>query len=375
MTNQELAAIFDRIASLLEIKGELIFKIRAYQRAAESLRGLAEDASDLDQRGELEKVPGIGKAILEKIRELELTGSLEFLEKLEAEMPPTLLAMLRITGLGPKKVALLWKEAGILTLSDLETAAKDGRIRGLPGMGAKSEESILSGIEALKSRGNRMNLELARETGLKWLEWLREQPGVKNAGLAGSLRRWKETIGDLDLVAASDAPADIMSAFTNHPAVRRVLGVGANKSSVELRDGTAIQLWVQPPASFGPLWIYATGSKDHNVRLRELAQKQKLSLSERGLLREDGSLQRAATEDEVYRTLGLDWIPPQLREDRGEVDAAAAHKLPRLIEQSDIRMDLHTHQAWRKWPLRPSHAGIPCWGSPTIRHISASPTA
>lgn len=346
MTNQELADVFDRIASLLEIKGEIVFKIRAYQRAAESLRGMAEDAADLDERGELDEVPGIGKAILEKIRELNQTGKLEFLTKLEEEIPPSLLELLRIPGLGPKKAAMLWKEANILTLQDLETAAKAGLIRGLPGMGAKSEDSILRGLSDLATREVRMSLSKAWELGQIWLAWVQAQPGVSQAGLGGSLRRWKETIGDLDLVAAADDPAGLMEAFTTHQQVSRILGQGENKSSVELKDSTRIQLWAQPPASFGALWLYATGSKDHNVRLREQFQKRKLSLSERGLTDSSGNLQRSASEEEIYAALEMDWIPPELREDKGEIDAAAAHKLPQLIELDDVRMDLHAHTTW-----------------------------
>lgn len=346
MTNQQLAEIFDRVSSLLEIKGEVVFKIRAYQRAAESLRGLAEDATVLDARGELTSVPGIGKAIAEKISELLSTGKLGFLLRLEEEVPPSLLEMLRVPGVGPKKVALFWKECGLLTLADLEKAACEGRLRSLPGLGEKSETSILAGIASLAQRANRMTLAKAYPLGLRWLDWLRQQPGVERAEAAGSLRRWKETIGDLDFVVACSQPTALMAAFCSHPEVQRVLGQGENKSSVELQDGTRIQLWAQPADCFGALWIYATGSKDHNVRIRELAQRKNLSLSERGLLDGSGSLLKYPQEEQVYAALGLDWVPPELREDRGEIDLALARKLPALITVEDIRMELHCHSTW-----------------------------
>lgn len=346
MTNQQIADVFDRIANLMEIKGEVVFKIRAYQRAAESLRGLPEDVSALAARGELTSVPGIGKAIADKITELLAGGRLEFLERLEEEVPSSLLEMLRVPGVGPKKVTLFWKEAGLLNLADLETAARSGKLRGLPGLGEKSETAILAGIASLAQRSNRMTLGKAYTIGQRWLTWLRTQPGVQRAETAGSLRRMKETVGDLDLVTATLEPSVLMAAFTSHPEVQRILGHGENKSSVELQDGTRIQLWAQPPECFGALWMYATGSKEHNVRIRELAQRKSLSLSERGLLDEQGSLIRYPNEEEVYAVLGLDWVPPELREDRGEVDAATARSLPRLITTADIRMELHSHSTW-----------------------------
>lgn len=346
MNNQQLADVFDRIANLMKINDELVFKVRAYERAAEALRALGEEASVIAARGELTDVPGIGKAIAEKIDELLSTGKLAFLQRLEQQVPPSLLELLAVPGVGPKKVALFWKELNVLTLADLQAAANAGNLRSLPGMGEKSETSILAGLASLSQRTGRMTLGRAYEAGQRWLEWLRAQPGVERAEPAGSLRRWKETVGDLDFVVAHRAPAPIMQAFTTHPEVARVLGQGENKSSVELNDGTRIQLWAQPPESFGPLWMYATGSKDHNVRVRELAQRKNLSLSERGLLDEAGALMRSPEEEAVYAALGLDWIPPELREDRGEIEAAARHALPNLVTLDDIRMELHSHTTW-----------------------------
>jgi DNA polymerase (family 10) len=365
-TNTDLAAVFDRIANLLEIKGEVVFKIRAYSRAAESLRALGEDIRTVAAEGRLEQVPAVGKAIAEKIEELLETGRLAFLERLEEEVPPGLLELLEVPDLGPRKAALFWKELGITDLAGLEAAAREGRLSGLPGMGKKSEERIIAGLQALSRRTDRMTLGLARDHANRWLDWLRSQPGVAQAEMAGSLRRWKETIGDLDLVAAvttpipretagqestdtgreAGEPLPLIAAFTGHQDVRRVLGQGDVKASVELRDGVRIQLWVASPERFGSLLAYATGSKGHNVRMRELALKQKLSLSDRGMEQDDGSLLTFADEEGLYHRLGLEWVPPELREDRGEIEAARQKRLPRLVRIEDIRAELHSHSTW-----------------------------
>jgi DNA polymerase (family 10) len=243
-------------------------------------------------------------------------------------------------------VALFWKQANITTLADLESAARAGTLRALPGMGEKSEARILEGLEALKRRTTRRLLGNVRPVALRWLEWLRAQPGVLQAEAAGSLRRWRATIGDLDLVAACCDPAPVMAAFATHPDVQRILGQGENKSSVELKDGLTMQLWIQPPERFGTLLQFVSGSKDHNVRLRELAQKKGLSLSERAITAADGSESLYASEEAVYAALGLPWIPPELREDRGEIQAALNNMLPKLVTGADIQSDLHSHTTW-----------------------------
>jgi DNA polymerase (family 10) len=346
VTNQELAEIFERIASLLEIKGEVIFKIRAYQRAAESLRNLAEEAQTLAAEKRLTDVPGIGKAISEKIDEIINTGKLGFLEKLEAEIPVSLLELLQVPDVGPKKVALFWQQAGVTNLAELKAAAQAGKLRNLPGMGEKSETRILAGLEAFSQRSDRMTLGKAWRKAEEWLDWLRQQPETQRAEAGGSLRRMRDTVGDLDIVIASENPVALMERFTQHPEVKRVRGEGENKSSVELKDGLNIQIWIQSPARFGSLWQYATGSKLHNVRVRELAQKKKLSLSERGMQDDKGNLLEYATEEQVYAQLGLAWIPPELREDREEVEAALKGRLPQLIQVSDLKSNLHTHTTW-----------------------------
>lgn len=283
MDNHKLADTFDLIAGLLEIKGEVIYKILAYRKAADSLRSLGEDVNTYHREGRLTDIPGVGKAIAEKIDELLSTGHLGFLDRLEEEVPPSLVELLEVPDLGPKKTALFWKQAGVTDLASLEAAAREGRLRNLPGVGEKSEQRILAGIEAVARRSHRMTQDVAWDNANRWLEWLRGQPGVEAAEAAGSLRRWKATIGDIDLVAASNNPEKVMEAFTHHEDVRNVLGGGINKSSVELKSGINIQLWIQPRDVFGSLLQFVTGSKDHNVRTRELAQKRGLSLSEHGL--------------------------------------------------------------------------------------------
>ena len=346
LTNQELAEKFDQIADLLEIKGEVIYKTLAYRKAADSLRAFPEEASTLFDQNRLTDIPGVGKAISEKISELLTTGELGFLKKLEEEVPASLTQLLKVPDVGPRKVALFWKQAGVTNLAELEDAARTGKLGDLPGMGEKSVGRILEGIEALKRRPTRRLLGNIRPVALRLLDWLRAQPGVEQAETAGSLRRWRATIGDVDLVAASRSPLELMDAFTSRPDVLRVLGHGENKASVELRDGMNIQLWVQPPEKFGTLLQFVTGSKDHNVRLRELAQKKKLSLSEQAITDGNGNEKLYATEEEAYAALGLPWIPPELREDRGEIQAALAGRLPALIEMRHIRADLHTHTTW-----------------------------
>lgn len=345
-SNYELAEIFDRIANLLEIKGEVIYKTLAYRRAAESLRALPDDISSLQAEGRLQEVPGVGKAIAEKIDELLTSGRLGFLERLEQEVPPTLVELLQVPGVGPKKVNLFWKWAGITTLAELENAARQASLRKVPGIGEKSEARILAGIEALSRRSQRMLLVDARLIARRWLQFLRSIPGTEQVETAGSLRRWRQTIGDIDLVAATSDPQALMQAFTGSAEVLRVLGQGENKSSVELHNGVKLQLWAQPPDHFGSLYQFVTGSKDHNVRLRELAQRKGLSLSERGLMNGNGELRSYASEEQLYEELEMDWIPPELREDRGEIRAARERRLPKLVAADDLRAELHSHSTW-----------------------------
>ena len=346
LSNQQLADTFTLIADLLDIKGENIYKVLAYRKAADALLNLGRDANEIYQAGKLAEVPGLGKAISEKIAELLTTGKLDFLERLKNEVPVSLVELLKVPSLGPKKAALFWKELGITTLADLEPAARLGKLRNLPGMGEKSEAIIIAGLEALARRSGRTPLGRAWPAAQELLTYLRLIPGVIAVETAGSLRRMRATIGDLDIIAAASDPKPVMEAFTHHPDVLQVVSQGEVKSSVEFNNKLRAQLWVQPPERFGTGLQYATGSKDHNVRLREVALDRGLSLSEKSFLTKDGSEILCATEQEVYATLGMPWIPPELREDHGEVQAALAGKLPHLIERSDLRAELHTHSTW-----------------------------
>ncbi len=347
MDNRQLAETFTLIADLSEIKGEVIYKTLAYRKAAENLAGLSRDVNEYWNEGKLREIPGVGEAIASKIDELLRTGKLEFLEKLKKEVPPGLAEWLKVPSLGPKKAGMIWKALKITTLPELEQAARDGKLRDLPGMGAKSEAAILAGLESLSRRSGRIPLGRAWPLAQDITAQLKKVKGVVAAEPAGSLRRMRSTIGDIDILVAARDSAPVMEAFTKLPGVIRVLGKGETKSSIEFGDGTRAQVWVHPPERFGTALQYATGSKDHNVRLRELALDKGLSLSEHALARTKGKGEiLCATEDEVYKALGLPWIPPELREDRGEVQAAKAGKLPTLIEVKDIKSDLQVHSNW-----------------------------
>lgn len=346
LTTRQVIDNFNRIADLLEIKGDVIYKILAYRKAVDNLENLGRDVEDIWREDKLTEIPGVGKAIAEKIDEMLSTGRLEFLEQLEQEVPPGLIEVLQIPDVGPKKAAMFWKQAGITNISELKAAAETGSLRSLPGMGEKSEARVLAGIQAVARRTDRIPLGKAWILAQELLAYLRSVPGVKTVEIAGSLRRMRATVGDLDLLAAAAESGPVMGAFTSHPDVIHVLSQGETKASVEFSHNLRAQLWVHPPERFGSALQYATGSKDHNVRLRELALKQGLSLSDQSFLKSDGSEILCATEDEVYTTLGLPRIPPELREDRGEVQAAREGRLPRLITAGDIRAELHAHTTW-----------------------------
>lgn len=352
MNNKQLADTFTLIADLLEIRGEIIFKTIAYRKAAESLIGLSRDASEYSKEGTLLEIPGVGKAIAEKIDELLSTGKLEFLEKLKKEVHPDLATWMKVPSLGPKKIAMISKELKITSLADLEKAAKAGKLRNLPGMGAKSETAILEGLASLSRRTGRISVGKALPLANEIINALKKVKGVVDAQPAGSLRRMRSTVGDIDILVASKDSKSVMDVFTTLPRVSRVLGKGETKSSIEFSDGVRAQVWVHAPEKFGTALQYATGSKDHNVQLRQLALDKGLSLSEHSFLNvknkkdpSTGSGQEfyCATEEEVYKTLGLQWIPPELREGRDEIQLAKTNQLPKLIEVKDIKSNLHMH--------------------------------
>jgi DNA polymerase (family 10) len=347
MTNRELADIFQRIGDMLDILGENRFKVLAYRRAAENILNLGQDIRAYWQAGTLQEIPGIGQAIAEKIDELLTTGRLEFYERLEDQVPAGVVSLLDIPDVGPKTAKLLWEELGLQSVAEVEAAARAGQIRTLKGMGAKSEAKILAGIELLNRRSDRIPLGTAWPVAVDLLEGLKAHcDEVLDATVAGSLRRMRATIGDIDLLAASASPAAVMRAFSGHPRVAEVMLSGPTKTTVRLQNGLQVDLRVLDPQHWGAALQYFTGSQAHNVRVREIAQKQGLSLSEYGFKRQDGGEILCSTEEEVYATLGLPWVPPELREDRGEIQAALAGDLPRLVEWGDVRGDLHAHTDW-----------------------------
>jgi DNA polymerase (family 10) len=349
MTNQELAEVFALVGDLLEIKGEIVYKTLAYRKAAESLAVLGRDVNDIWKEGgqkALLEIPGVGKAIAEKIDELLKTGKLEYLEKVKKEVPAELATLLQIPDLGPKKVGMFYRELGITTIDQLKEAAEKGKLRDLPKMGEKSEAKILAGIESLGRRSGRLPLGSVLPFAEELLATVRKIPGVKAAELAGSLRRMRHTVGDIDILVAAKKPETVIAAFTAAPGVARVTGQGTVKAGVEFHNGMRAQIWVHQPERFGTALQYATGSKEHNVRLREMALDKSLSLSDQSFLREDGTEILYATEAEVYHELGMPWIPPEIREDTGEIQAALQGNLPKLIETKNIRAELHCHTTW-----------------------------
>ncbi len=346
MNNRQVADIFAEMADILDIQGENYHRVRAYQRAAENVAALGRPLEEVWRAGELEEIPGIGETLSAKIDELMRTGRLEAYERLKREVPEGVVAMLQVTGVGPRSAAQFWKELGITTVEDLEQAARVGRLRELHGFGAKSEQNVIDGIEALKRRTGRVRLGEAWPLAEELLAALREAPGVEQAASAGSLRRRRETVGDLDLLVASDDPEPVMARFRELPQVEEVMLSGPTKTSIRTHEGFQVDLRVLEPARWGTALQYFTGSQAHNIRLRGLALEQGLSLSEYALKREDGSEILCATEAEVYETLGLPPIPPELREDRGEIEAALEGRLPDLITIDDLRGDLQFHTTW-----------------------------
>ncbi len=347
MTNREIAEVFASIGDIMDILGENRFKVLAYRRAAENITNLGQDLRSFWRAGTLQEIPGIGAAIAEKIDELLTTGHLEFYERLQEQVPAGVVSLLQIPDVGPKTAKLLWEELGVQSVAELEAAARAGRLRELRGLGARSEAKILAGIEVLNRRSDRISLGTAWPVAVELLEGLRTTcPQVEEVAVAGSLRRMRATIGDVDLLAASQAPAAVMRAYAALPLVAEVVLSGPTKTSVRLHNGLQADLRVLEPERWGTALQYFSGSQAHNVRLRELALKKGLSLSEYSFKREDGSEILCRDEAQVYAELGLPWIPPELREDQGEIQAAQAGALPDLIEREAIRGDLHVHTDW-----------------------------
>jgi DNA polymerase (family 10) len=343
--NQELARQFTRIADALELKGETGFRVLAYRKAARALADLAADIENVEAEGKVQEIPGIGEGIARKVHEYLTTGRMKKYDEVVASLPPGLFAMLEIQGVGPKTVKQLYEKLGVKTPAELKQAIESGRFAQLPGQGDKKGASILHSIRTEEIIGERMYLDEAFELADAVIEHVKRCPRVRQLACAGSLRRGKETIGDIDILATGSPADEIIRHFTTHPRVKNVLAAGGTKASVLLESrGKArqVDLRVLADSEYGAALQYFTGSKDHNVALRALAQQQELKLSEYGLFRGEKRV-AGKSEPEVYSRLGLPYIEPELRENRGEIEAAAAGSLPALLSPEDIKSDLHIH--------------------------------
>ncbi len=347
MKNFEVAKVLREIGVFLDMD-DVPFKPRAYEKAAKSIEALEDDVEVIYGRGGVEaltEIPGIGESIAKKIEELITTGKLHYYEELKKKVPVDLESLYGIQGLGPKKIKLLWQKLGVRNIDDLEKAVVEGKLRGVEGFQEKTAQNILKGIAFARQSKGRYILGLALPIIRDIENRLRSLPGVKSVAVAGSVRRMKETIGDADFLVTSEEPTAVMDYFVSMPEVVDVIGKGETKSSVRLKTGMEADIRVLPADSYGAGLQYFTGSKDHNVAIRRIAQKNGWKLSEYGLFR--GSKKIAGrTEEEVYEKLGLQWIPPELRENGGEVEAAMKHRLPKLVELKDLKGDLQVHSNW-----------------------------
>ena len=349
ISNAELARIFTEIGDMLEILGEVVYKAVAYRRVADAVARYPDDVAALFRRGEPPKLPGAGAALTAKLAELSETGELEYYERLRAQVPQGLLDMLHIPGIGPKTVRLVHAELGIDSVEALRAAAEEGRLRGVKGLSARTEQNVLEALERIERRraDTRLLIHEADELVAGLIERLRDARGVHRIERAGSLRRRRPTIGDVDLLAAVDDPIAIIAALDGMAEVEKVLSSGTDKSSIILREGPQVDLMVCPPEAWGTHLVHFTGSKDHNIALRGMALDRGWSLSEKGFkVLDSGELLLDAEEADVYERLGLPWIPPEIREGEGEIEAALAGQLPELVTHADIRGDTHTHSNW-----------------------------
>jgi DNA polymerase (family 10) len=342
-TNDEVAALLTDYADLTSITGGDRFRIRVYERAARSVAGYPADLATLDAKS-LRKIPNVGSSLATKIEEYLQTGAIQSLEKLRAKVPAGVRRLTEIPGLGPKRAMALYTDLGIDSVDGLAAAIRDGKLADLAGFGAKSEENLLRGIEFLEKAQGRVTLDVATELAEELVARLSPVAGCERCAYAGSLRRMKDTIGDIDILAISDEPPALMDAVKGLPHVTRVVASGPTKTTIATTTGLQVDLRVVPPDSWGAALQYFTGSREHNIRIREIAVHARLKLSEYGLFDAGtGAKIVSATEEEVYERLGLPWIPPTLREDSGEIDAARRGELPVLVTVADLRGDLHTH--------------------------------
>ncbi|WP_367319202.1 DNA polymerase/3'-5' exonuclease PolX [Streptomyces sp. HUAS ZL42] len=342
-SNDEVAAVFQEYADLISITGGDAFRARVYEKAARAIGGYHADVATLDAKG-LQEIPNVGKSIAEKVLEYFRTGSVSAVDELRSRIPAGVRRLTAIPTLGPRKALMLYEELGISSIDELAEAIRAERLRDLKGFGPKTEQNILHGIGLLQASGDRVLLDVAMDLAERIVSELTTVTGCRRCAYAGSLRRFRETIGDIDVLTAAEDSGPLMRAFTDLPYVTEVVARGETKTSVRTTEGLAVDLRVVPPDSWGAALQYFTGSKAHNIRTRELAVHKGFKLSEYGLFDvESGEKLVSETEEEVYARLGLPWIPPPLREDRGEIEAGLRGELPELVGETDIRGDLHTH--------------------------------
>ena len=345
MKNREIASIFQKMADILEFKDDNPFKINAYRKSARILNDLTTDIEEIAHSGKLQNIPGIGKGTAEKIVEYLETGKITKFEHVRKDINDELIALLGIPGLGPKTVSLLHRELKINSLEDLKKAIADERVTHLPGMGKKKIENILRGIQLYTLSKERMSLGEALNTAREAIEQLKKSTTITSIEAAGSLRRGKETIGDIDILATGKRGKDIIDAFVNLPMANDILAQGDTKGSIVTSTGVQLDLRVVAKESFGAALQYFTGSKSHNIRLREIAKREHLKINEYGIFSAQKKI-GGKREEDIYTNLHMDWIPPELREDRGEIEAALNHTLPSLIHFSDIKGDIHVHSTY-----------------------------
>jgi DNA polymerase (family X) len=345
MKNKELADLFGRMADILEFKDENPFKISAYRKASRIIGDLTQDIEEIAEGGKLKEVPGIGEGMAQKILEYLKTGKVSKFEEVRKGVPDALIAIMDIPGMGPKTLSMIHKEKGISSLSQLERAVEDGSLVGLPGIGEKKVENIKRGIQLLKQSKGRMNLGIAFPVAKRIVEALREKAGSRKIEWAGSLRRMRENIGDIDILATGPNKEEIVHTFTHLPEVKEVLASGETKASVIVEGGIQIDLRVVEEDSYGAALQYFTGSKGHNIHLRGIAKTKGIKINEYGVFKGEKKV-GGKEEEDVYRALGMDWIEPELREDRGEIEAAKEARLPKLVKEPEIKGDLHVHSNW-----------------------------
>jgi DNA polymerase (family X) len=345
-TNAEVAAALRRLADLLEIKGETVFRVVSYRRAAESIEQMGESLAAIRERGDLRKIPGVGPAIADKIVDVLDTGTIRQLDRLQKEIPAGVAELLAVPDVGPKRAYQLYKQLGIDSLEALRAAVEAGRLTEMDGLGPKGAQRIADGLKAMQAPDDRLPLPVARRLGQALIAQLRERaPAVTRVELAGSLRRMRDTIGDLDIVAAAEDPAAVVEVFAGLPGIARIEMKGANRCRVQLESGVSADLRVLPERHWGNLLHHFTGGKYHNVHLRDLAIERGAKMSEYGY-QMDGELVTCATEEEVYAFLGMELIPPPMRENTGEIELALKRQLPPVLQPGDLRGDVHAHSVW-----------------------------